>query len=457
MAGRHGHYLYKRRDSVNWYLRLVYPPELHGKEGFEKKRLEKCLGTPDRDEALVIALPQIQRHKQTLLMVRSLYRKGGRETVPNPLYDAGSDRAFRFEPGREHINSDGSRVIATPEQVLHLDAGGRITKTEPNVFTSEVVIKSHTVWDCSPKQALAMGMTPERVATMTFKKQPPKPKAEPDPDLKLLQDFLDLQTRTKHYENDARNTWKRWKAFIGDKPLSKCTRDDGRAFVKHLRAQDPPPAPVTLRKWVSLLKAPIAHGLPQHDPRQDIFHRLIGKVSRQTIRIPLTEAEMALFREKALPEQGSEETRLWAMMAMTGMRPSECTAVREEFEEGGIRYLMIGVGDKQAKSPTSIRRVPIPDALMPFLPDKIVGPLFTKGEVRLGANLLRAIRRIGITDKRKVVYSLRHRAHDRMRGVRCPPDIQREIVGHDIETVHHHYGVGSPMWMLKEWIEHIGW
>ncbi|CAX22351.1 putative integrase [Methylorubrum extorquens DM4] len=440
MAGRHGKFLYQRSGSPNWYLRLVFPPEL--RTIHKAKRVEVSLGTANRDEALVKALPRIQQHKQELLMVRSMMRQQNMATE------------FVHQPGREYPQANGSKIVATSAQLIHIDAGGSVTKIEPNQP------REKTIWQTRPEEARALGVPDERAATMVFAKPAKvKPAAEgPDPDLQLLEDFLELQTRTKHYEADARRTWARWKEFVGGRSLSKCNRADGQGFIRHLKAQNPPPAPVTLRKWISLLKAPISHGLPRHDPRQDVFHKLIGKTRVQTKRIPLSEADMELFRKEALPHVGPEERLMWVLMATTGMRPNECANIHEEFEESGIRYLMLGVGER-TKTETSARRIPLPEAVLqePDLPSTITGRLFAKNHVIILKNLNRTLRRIGIADKRKVVYSLRHRAHDRLRAALCPRDIQLQIVGHDEATIHDDYGKGHPINILKQWIEVIGY
>lgn len=65
-------------------------------------------------------------------------------------------------------------------------------------------------------------------------------------------------------------------------------------------------------------------------------------------------------------------------------------------------------------------------------------------------------RDIGITDPAKVTHSLRHRAKDRLRAAGCPMDVQYELLGHEEETVAAGYGRGSPVPLLKEWIDRIG-
>ena len=60
MARPHTGYLYKRAGSANWWIKLQYPVEL----GLRK--VQKSLGTPDRREAEVLALPMIAEHRSKL-------------------------------------------------------------------------------------------------------------------------------------------------------------------------------------------------------------------------------------------------------------------------------------------------------------------------------------------------------------------------------------------------------
>ena len=53
-------YLFQRPGSRNWWLRLQGPD----------KRTEKSLKTPDRVQAEILALPEIAKHKASLLALR---------------------------------------------------------------------------------------------------------------------------------------------------------------------------------------------------------------------------------------------------------------------------------------------------------------------------------------------------------------------------------------------------
>jgi hypothetical protein len=105
----------------------------------------------------------------------------------------------------------------------------------------------------------------------------------------------------------------------------------------------------------------------------------------------------------------------------------------------------------------------------PDLPKVITGPLFAsdvaerfsdKTIKRLARAASKRLNRflcdIGITDRRKVVHSLRHRAKDRARAVGCPLEIQYELFGQEERTVAAGYDVGSPVPLLKRWLDKVG-
>src|SRR5438046_711631 len=101
-------YLFLRDGSRNWQIKLQYP----GRE-----RLEKSLGTSDRAQAEILALPYIQEHKMRLLEARP----GIQVTWQH-----------RFAPGQEHITPDGERVVADDRELIFLNHNGSIVRKEPN-------------------------------------------------------------------------------------------------------------------------------------------------------------------------------------------------------------------------------------------------------------------------------------------------------------------------------------
>ena len=84
------------------------------------------------------------------------------------------------------------------------------------------------------------------------------------------------------------------------------------------------------------------------------------------------------------------------------------------------------------------------------------GRLFKGGEPAASKRLNRFLRDVGIADTRKVAHSLRHRAKDRLRAEGCPLDVQYELLGHETKTVASGYGHGSPVPLLRKWIDKIG-
>ena len=106
-------YLFKRKGSDNWYVRLQPPGQ---------KIVEKSLGTSDLKLAEITAMPLIREHKAFM------YQR--RPTV-TPFWH----RAY--EPGLRVI--DGEQVIATDRELQFLDDGGNVIRREPNGGPAELL------------------------------------------------------------------------------------------------------------------------------------------------------------------------------------------------------------------------------------------------------------------------------------------------------------------------------
>ena len=108
------------------------------------------------------------------------------------------------------------------------------------------------------------------------------------------------------------------------------------------------------------------------------------------------------------------------LLASTGMRLSEAFEIDGEEKERGVRYVIVG-----KKTEQSLRRVPLPAAVLPYLPKSIKGPLFDRSKNAdpsdaASKRLNRFLDDCGIVDKRKVVHSFRHRAARSVAGRRMP-------------------------------------
>ena len=136
------------------------------------------------------------------------------------------------------------------------------------------------------------------------------------------------------------------------------------------------------------------------------------------------------------------------------MRLSEAFEIEGE-EKEKCRYVLVG-----KKTEQSLRRVPFPAAVLPFLPKTIKGPLFPRTTQdpadAASKRLNRFLDDCGIADPRKVIHSFRHRAQDRLRAAGCPEDVRWAILGHEEETVAAGYGEGFPVPLLRKWIDKIG-
>ena len=377
----------------------------------------------DRAEAEILAMLMIEQHKRDLYMARrnpNLRRMLKVDTI-----------RCRYPIGSSTLD-DGTQVFAT--------------KLEAILIRNDVVVgrEDNAIVDF-------LDVTQTFDPNTKGRKSGEKLKYV-DNDRGILEEYLRYRGHAldSAHAGEARTTWDLFKAFTNGKLIKDCTRADGRAYAAHLRGQGAKTA--TIMKKISYLAAPINHATETGDLSANPFFRVIDQIDDKLERLGFDDNDMKLMRDHALPKLDRDERLMWLILATTGMRHSEAFLIREEFAESGIRYVRVG-----KKSDSSKRMVPLPEVLIPHLPARIHGPLFADPSLKnISKNLSRAMRRVGITDKRKVVYSTRHRAHTRLREVECDGDMQRQIVGHETGEAHVQYGK-FPMRLLKKWIDQIGY
>jgi hypothetical protein len=188
-------YLFLRNGSRNWHIKLQYPGG----------RIEKSLGTSDRAQAEILALPYIQDHKVRLLEARP----GIQVTW-----------LHRFAPGQEHITPDGERIIADDRELIFLNHNGAIVRKEPN-----------------GEFAVALPPLREQKAIVRREEQRRKRTAT-SPDDALIETYLKHKNVTGYYEREARAVWALYKQLTNSKPLKDASRDDGRKLVDYFEKQD---------------------------------------------------------------------------------------------------------------------------------------------------------------------------------------------------------------------------
>ena len=238
------------------------------------------------------------------------------------------------------------------------------------------------------------------------------------------------------------------------KPLAKCTRNDGRLLVKHFRddfraKHGGEMKDASVHKKLVGLCAAVNFAIEENRLPNTLVNPFGGIVSKDhgsERRLPLDAADIENCKAN-LHKLNDLDRKLFALLACTGMRPGEAFEIDREESENGVRFVTVGTKTKQ-----SLRRVPLPDFVPP-----IKGKLFPREDKYRSPKRLNAfLRDIGIAEANKVLYSLRHRAKDRLRAAGCPWDVAEEIFGRDKVTVGKGYGHGSPVTLLKSWVDKIG-
>ena len=405
-------YLFQRPDSKFWQLKLQSP------DG----RREISLRTTDRAEAEVLALPLIAEHKAKLL--------ANRPTLA-PVW------VHELEPNREHNGPDGARIIATDRELIYLDQSGAVTKTAPNG-------RQGFQYTHGPRPPTL------RALVGAFVGEPRPTVATRGDDDKIIDTYLLHSKHTERQEREVRATWALFRELCPNVKLASATRDDGRKLVAHLQAQQNKSA--TIQKKVMWLTAAVNFAIKEGTLKFNPFAAIVPKSKDATRRLPFSEKDMQLIRDN-LDKLRPADQLMVRVLASTGMRLGECFKIEGEARERGIRYVTIW----DAKTDQSKRRVPLPDALLPYLPPTITGPLFPNDNAKLASTRLnRGLRRIGIADPAKVIHSFRHRAQDRLRAAECPSDIRHAILGHEENSIAEGYGEGFAVTVLKRWIDRIG-
>ena len=403
---RKGGYLFQRPGSAHWWIKLQAP-----------SNIKRSLGTPERLEAEILAMPLIAQHKARLLA--------------NAAPPAGITWQHEYEPGRQHPGPDGGTIVATERELLYLDQDGRIRIRGPNGGPLAFAV---------PGANVGGPVGHSRRPTLAVRSA----------DDAILDTYLKHAGLNQRIEKEARDTWALYKTLTNNKPLKDADREDGRKLVAFFEGRGLKSA--TIRKKIGWLTAAVKLEMDNKEPRLK-FNPFSGVVPRRddkNDRLPLDSADMKAIRG-GLAGLAKSDQVLLRLLASTGLRLGEAFQINSEATERGCRYVVIG-----SKTAQSRRRVPLPAAVLPFLPKPIRGPLFNGGAPAASKRLNRFLRDVGIDDRRKVVHSFRHRAKDRLRAAGCPMDVQYELLGHEDTTVAAGYGKGSPVPMLRKWIDKIG-
>jgi integrase len=390
-----------------WWLRLRSP----GKAKIYSLR------TDDKLAAEMIAAPMIVEHKAALLAAKPRVELVWRQD---------------FTPGL-HETPDG-KVFATERELHYLDAAGAPIRTAPNGGHEHRIINL--------EQRLGILFAPVQIDE-TAAQRPVL--VEKNSDDEVMELYITQAGLNAARAQEARNMLHLFKRVV-NKPLAKCTRDDGRKVVAALGDVK---SSTKRRKMVPLV-AMVNHAISEgKHVGVNPFASVVADCDDSERRLPFDDADMKLIRAN-LPKLSVQDQLLVRTLATCGLRLGEAFQIDREQTEGGCRFVLVG-----SKTEQSLRRVPLPAALLKHLPKKIAGPLFAGKTNAASLRLATWLREEGgITDTRKVAaHSYRHRMQDRLRAVGCPSDIREELLGHERKTVAASYGRGSPVPVLRKWLD----
>jgi integrase len=400
----------------------------------------KSLGTPDKATAEITALQgitlddgsvvSIGTHKAALLAAR-------------PVVE--STWQHKMEPGREHVAPEGGKIVATDKELIHISHNGSVTLIEPNGGPAFQYVSR------DKSSASALGQAFIEADFGAGRGERPKVPTKNGDDA-IIETYLEHRRVGGYNASEARAVWQLYKQLTDSKPLKDADRDDGRKLVKHFMHKGLKSA--TIEKKIAWLNAAVNLAIKENKLKFNPFGGIIPRLDDAERRLPLDGADMKVIRSN-LKRLDNSDQLLLRILAATGMRLAEAYGIDSEQTENRCRFVTVGTKNEQSQ-----RRVPLPAAVLEYLPKKITGPLFVsayKDPVDAASKRLnRFLRDCGISDPRKVLHSLRHRAQDRLRAAGCPEDVRWAILGHEEETVAAGYGEGFPVSLLRKWIDKIG-
>lgn len=426
-------YLFKRKGSNNYYVRLQPPGQ---------KLVERSLGTPDLKAAEIAAADLVKQHKAFMYQRRQARVAS---VVHGPWQ-------HEYASGL-HTLPDGGSVMAT-ERDLTFSDGTRRPNGGPAIHLIGARLSPQREFNALDNAwSGAIGAGP-------IEDQRPKFVAvRSSADDAVLETYIKHKAVTGYREREAREMWRIFRTVV-NKPLRDCTREDGRAIVQYLEDQaddDERPKSATLRRRMVPLVAAVNLAIDEGKLKFNPFSSVVPDRNDEDERDAFDDDDMKLISAN-LHRLDPNDQLLVRVLATTGMRRGEAFEIDSEKTEDGIRYCMVGT-----KTPQSLRRIPFPKDLLPHLPQKITKPLIIGRKDSASKRLREFLREIGIADSDKApMHSFRHRAAQRLRRAIADESLREAIGGwadgkkKTSRKYGNKHGKGFPIKMLKEAIDHIG-
>jgi integrase len=427
-------FIFQRPGSSNFYVKLRSPD----------CRIEKSLGTADRAVAEIRALPMIAEHK------RKLYARRARIE---------STWHHKLEPGREHVSEEGGKILATDRELFYIGRDGAIIRTEPNGGAAYMIVGSGRLSAEAEFKAFDAAYEGVPIEGDLIEDRPRVARRTSDDG--LFQTYIDSGARDRrgldgYARKEAQAVWDLFRTLVGGKALKECTRDDGRLLVAHYKAEGL--SSPSMQKKIMWLSAMVQFSIEEKklpetmlNPFSKIVPQRTPLEKRAARRKPFDDEDLKACKAR-LGTLSNSDQLLFRLLEGTGMRLSEAFQIEGEEPHNGVpRFVVVG-----NKTENSLRRVPFPKSVLPYLPAEIQGRLFEGLPSSASHRFTTFLREtVGITDPKKVLYSLRHRAKDRLRELDCPEKISEALFGRDEPTIGDDYGKGFPIVKLKTWVDKI--
>jgi integrase len=408
-----------------------------------EKRIERSLHTSDKAQAKVLAAPFIHAHERELAG-----RAPRAETIWTPSYEP------RLTP---YAGDNGEQIVAGPRELAIYDAAGALLRTEPNGGPMvRIVAADNRAIPAAIEFAMFDGVAPRGVVL----------KSDDD---KILDAYLEHRKVTGYPRKEAEATWAQFRALTNGKPFARCTWDDGRALVAYYQSEAGGGLKVaSVHKRLTRLNGAVNFAIKTGKLPRDTINPFAGVVAKEgddsQERVPLDAADIAACQNAIDPEDGKTfwsklrpaDQLLFRVLCTTGMRLSEAFQIKSEETLQDIRFCEVVSRKGKVGSKPTVRRVPFPVHLIPYLQDPITGPLFAGTSHDAGKRLNAFLRSCGIEKDAKgnpkSLHSLRHRAISLLEENECPDHINRRLFGHATDE---HEGYVKVIKVLKKWIDLI--
>lgn len=265
--------------------------------------------------------------------------------------------------------------------------------------------------------------------------------------------------------------------FLGHDDAQAVTGKDLRRWRDHLRTKDYKAKTINescIAPVKAIFAAAEAEDVLKVNPFAGLKIALKEDKTKEKPRRPYTDAEAEKLLRAARKRKDAAMRWLPWLMAYTGARINELAQLRKEdvLKEKQIPFLRFTTSDAKGheiKTGASRRDVPVHPALviegfLKFVQASKPGWLFKdlppgrygrRGDAATKRYSRWARTEVGITDKRAVAHSWRHRMEDMLRDVECPEEVADSVLGHSREGQRAAYGDGPSLRVKAKWLGRV--